>query len=36
MTNIQNITKITKVEASNTGNIDLKQFGIGKIPQLAP
>ena len=29
MTNIQNITKITTVETSNTGNIDLKQFGIG-------
>ena len=28
MSNIQNITKTTKVETSNTGNIDLQQFGI--------
>ena len=36
MFNIQNITKSTKVETSNTGNTDLKQFGIEQNPSASP
>ena len=36
MSNIQNITKTTKVETSSTGNIDLKQFGIEQNPSASP